>query len=152
MNILLKDTQAEIVEFSCSKTYSGEMEGTYLSISKVLLEEDCEEMTEGRGFVLLDESGIFDKDKDLGGIRLGDYCFTLTLQTDDNHTLKIKWYDGELDMTKPLKNVLEERVGCVEFFKYCRELNKDGKTPFTLYWEKMGDKRGKIYDMKAVLK
>lgn len=26
------------------------------------------------------------------------------------------------------------------------------KSAITLYWEKMGDKRGEIYDMKAVLK
>lgn len=26
------------------------------------------------------------------------------------------------------------------------------KSAITLYWEKMGDKRGQIFDMKAVLK
>lgn len=36
--------------------------------------------------------------------------------------------------------------------KVTSKKNSTKKSAITLYWEKMGDKRGEIYDMKAVLK
>jgi len=125
MKLKLFDAEVTIKSFKCKETYANFIEGDRMSISKEILLRDFKRMVDpDKGFVLLDESGVIEASEPPLFV-LKKYCFTLEVRSDFEHRLTIKWYDDELDVNQPLKSVLEKKISCVEFNKYCSFIDLD---------------------------
>lgn len=136
------------------QTYSGCLEGHPMYISWHLLKDTWEQMKSEEGLILVHQGEVISPDK-LNEIEhfecerdISEYVRELRNNPPDEnkehpfielkrtkyvahfhigyeYLLTMIWYDDEMDMTKPLKDVLETVTKNIEYKKYCQFFDLD---------------------------
>lgn len=152
--IQFKDTEARLSSFHYMETYSGWLEGHPMYASWRILKELWNQLQKEEDLVFVHQGEVvspeklndiehFESDRAISQyvrelrdsnpekekihpfIELKRAKYVAHFNIGYEYLLTMVWFDDEMDMTKPLKDVLESVTKNIEYKKYCKFFDLD---------------------------
>lgn len=108
MVINFKDTSnVEVKSFGFEGTYDGNLEGSYQSTTKDILQHNQ------------NEQGLLYLQPELVDGALKRFVYKLEARTDWEHRLELVWYDDEIPEAVSLKDYIQQKTKNINFYPNC---------------------------------